>query len=350
MAFRIGNREIGKDLEPFIIAEAGINHNGDVGLAKQMIAAAGDSGADAVKFQTFRAEEFIRDETAVYTYQSQGRTVTESMMAMFRRCEFSEDAWREIKSFCDEQKIMFLSTPQNVSDLKILLDLGMEAVKIGSDDFVNLPLVRRYARENLPVLLSCGMATGEEIERTLREAGVFGGKPAALLLCTSEYPTPLEDVHISRLKTITEKYPQVIPGFSDHTQGNEAAVMAAALGARIFEKHFTLSHDLPGPDHWFSSEPQELAEWAGSVKRACVMYGRSILGPTEPEIRMRRIAHRSITAVKGIRAGEAFTEDNLAMRRPGTGLPACEWNQVMGKVSVRDIAENEQIRREDFSD
>lgn len=347
---KIKNKKVGQHCEPFIIAEAGINHNGDIELAKKMVIAAKEAGADAVKFQTFHADEFIQDESTTYTYKSQGKEVTESMLSMFRRCEFNEEEWKEIKRFCDKQEMIFLSTPQNISDLKILLKQKISAIKVGSDDFVNIPLIKRYAEENLPLLLSCGMANGKEIEQSMNAAGVYDGRPIVLFLCTSEYPTPPEDVNIAKLKTMSERYPQIVLGFSDHTCGNEAAIMAVAMGARVFEKHFTLSHELPGPDHWFSEEPQSLAEWVKSIRKSYCMVGNSVLEPTEKEMEMRKLCHRSITTTSKISAGEIFTESNVAMRRPGTGIPASEWDTVIGKRAVRDIACGEQIRWGDMNE
>lgn len=347
-AFKIGNRSIGKDCEPFIIAEAGINHNGDINLAKKMILAAKEAGADAVKFQTFQAKEFIQDNTTMYTYKSQGKEVTESMLEMFKRHEFSVKEWHEIKRFCDETGIIFLSTPQNASDLEILMDIGMDVIKVGSDDFVNIPLIQRYAKEGLPLFLSCGMATEEEIEQTLQSVGEIADIPVCIFQCTSEYPTPPEDVNILKLTSLRNKYPNLLFGFSDHTQGTTAAVMAVALGARIFEKHFTLDHDLTGPDHWFSEEPADLRKWVDSIREANRMFGSEKIWPTEHEKEMRKLAHRSITAVRSIHAGETLDDTNMGLRRPGIGIKPAEWNQVVGKKALHDIASGEQLKWEDI--
>lgn len=343
--FEINSRKIGDGCDPFIIAEAGINHNGDIDLAKEMIVTAKEAGADAVKFQTFHAEEFIQDKTTTYTYKSQGKEITESMLEMFKRNEFTDKEWFEIKEFCDTNEITFLSTPQNYSDLELLLNIGIPAVKIGSDDFVNIPLVRSYANAGLPMLLSCGMAKEEEITRTLEEVR---NNPTVLFLCTSQYPTPPEDVNILKLNTMKKKYPQVILGLSDHTQGIEAAVMAVALGANVFEKHFTLDHDLPGPDHWFSNDPDELNNWIISIRRACLMRGFTDLKPTETELSMRKIAYRSITTLKPIKAGEILSEYNLGMRRPGTGISSAKWNDIIGKKARRDLKTGAQLSWKDI--
>jgi sialic acid synthase SpsE len=296
----INDRFLGPQYPPFVIAEAGINHNGELAKAIEMIAVARAAGADAVKFQTFKAAEFIVDPTQTYTYRSQGRDVTESMLHMFRRCELPRQAWFEIKAECNRQNILFLSTPQNRSDLDLLLEVGVPAVKIGSDDFTNLPLLKSYAETGLPLILSCGMADLAEVYRSLDTVGALDGYPTVLLVCTSQYPTPQADVNLLRLTTLRGAFPDLTLGFSDHTQGPLASSVAVAFGACVFEKHFTLDHDLPGPDHWFSETPQTLAEWVRSIHQAHAMLGSPVVRPTIPERGLREIARRSVVAVRDI--------------------------------------------------
>ena len=344
----INGKKIGDGSEPFIIAEAGINHNGEMELAKKMILAAKAANVDAVKFQTFYAKDFIQDRTLMYTYSSQGKEITEPIIDMFERSEFKHEEWKEIKQFCDDNEILFLSTPGNVSDLELLMSMRVQAIKVGSDDFVNIPLIRRYAKENVPLLLSCGMATEEEIDLTLKNAGLNNGKDLCLFLCTSQYPTPPKDVNMRKLITLQNKYPDLIVGLSDHTKGSTAAVMATAYGASIFEKHFTLDRDLPGPDHWFSETPDSLKTWVKNIKEAYQMLGSSELKPTEAEKKNRVEYHRSITAACDIKAGDIITEDNLCMRRPGSGLPASKWDEVVGSHATRDIENNTQLKKCDY--
>lgn len=346
--FSIGERTVGEMAEPFLIAEVGINHNGDMEIAKRMILAAKEAGVDAVKFQTFYADEFITDRTEMYTYYSQGKEITEPMIDMFKRTEFSKEQWEEIAFFCNENNVVFLSTPGNVSDLELLVSVGVKAIKIGSDDFVNIPLVKRYAREEMPLLLSCGMATEKEIEKSLEAAGTKKGKKVALFLCTSEYPTPPEDVNVLKLCKMKERFPEVVLGLSDHTQGCTAAIMAVAMGARIFEKHFTLDHNMSGPDHWFSEEPMELKRWVDEIRKAYRMLGSDELQPTEKEIQMRKICHRSITASANIACGDTLSEENLCMRRPGTGLTGEYWEKIIGKNTTRFIKKGEQLCKGDI--
>lgn len=343
----IDGKKIGENYPPFIIAEAGINHNGDMNLAKKMILEAKKAGVDAVKFQTFYAKDFIQDRTVTYTYKSNGVEVTEPIIDMFERCEFTADQWKELKEFCDEEKILFLSTPGNVSDLELLMSIDVKAVKVGSDDFVNIPLIRRYAKEQVPLLLSCGMATEDEIDLTLKTAGLYENKELCLFLCTSEYPTPPEDVNIRKLLTLHEKYPELILGLSDHTIGSVAAVMAVAYGAKVFEKHFTIDHNFPGPDHWFSEEPDGLKKWVSDIRTASQMLGSSQLNPTHKEMEIRDEYHRSITTLCNIRKGEVFSEKNLCMRRPGNGMSGSMWDSVIGKCARHDILKNQQLKMED---
>jgi len=344
----INGKKIGNGAEPFIIAEAGINHNGDINLAKKMILAAKKANVDAVKFQTFYAKDFIQNRDLMYTYKSQGKEITEPIIDMFERSEFTRSQWIEIKKFCDDNEILFLSTPGNVSDLELLMSIGIKAIKVGSDDFVNIPLIRRYAKENVPLLLSCGMATEEEIDLTLKNAGLYDGKEMCLFLCTSQYPTPPEDVNIRKLETLQKKYPDLIVGLSDHTKGSTAAIMAVARGAAIFEKHFTLDQNLPGPDHWFSETPESLEKWVIDVREAYKMLGNPKLEPTKIEMKNRVEYHRSITTACTIEKGEILTENNLCMRRPGDGLPASRWDEVIGKKARRHLKKNMQLKEDDF--
>lgn len=341
--FQIAGRSIGPNDPPYCIAEVGINHNGDLALAKRMIEAAKAAGADAVKFQTFKATEFCGDPDQTFTYQSQGKTVTESMLAMFQRYEFPSGVWQEIKVHCEAVGITFFSTPQNRSDLDLLMKVGVPAVKVGSDDFTNLPLLRSYVESNLPLILSCGMSDLAEVHQALDTVGWFDGYPMALLLCTSQYPTPPDDVNIAKLTTLQQAFPGLLVGFSDHTQGSLAAALAVSRGARIFEKHFTLGKDMPGPDHWFSEEPEGLAEWAATIYSADVMLGNPFVRPTKAEQEMRLVARRSVVALRDITLGETLDNANTGLRRPGGGLPPDIIGKVLGLIAARDIKRGERL-------
>ncbi|OLP15644.1 hypothetical protein BST81_25160 [Leptolyngbya sp. 'hensonii'] len=345
---KIAHHEIGLGHPPFIVAEAGINHNGDLATACKMVRVAKAAGVSAIKFQTFKAEEFVGDPQQTYTYQSQGREVTESMLEMFKRYEFSAAEWATIKRYCDETGILFLSTPQNRSDLNLLLDLGISAIKVGSDDFTNLPLLQDYATTGLPLIVSCGMADLSEVHQALAAIGALDGYPTILLLCTSQYPTPPADVNLLKLRTLAAAFPDLVLGFSDHTQGPLASSLAVALGASFFEKHFTLDHDLPGPDHWFSEDSIGLQEWTTAIQTAHRMLGSSIVRPTTAEQEMRTLARRSVVALRPIQSGESLGPDNIGLRRPGNGLPPAFLEQVLGLTAVREMPQGHALQLGDF--
>jgi len=335
--------------KPFTIAEVGINHNGDINIAKKMVDAAKAAGVDAVKFQTFQAKEFIGDPTETYTYKSQGKEITESMLTMFQRYQFSNDDWQTLYDYCQQQEIQFLSTPQNYSDCEVLLKLGVEALKVGSDDFTNIPLLEKYAATGLPLMLSIGMADLAEVYESLNAVGTMQDTPTVLMLCTSQYPTPPVDVNINKLDTIKQAFPEVVLGFSDHTRGQTAAIMAVTKGALVFEKHFTLDNDMAGPDHWFSENPASLKLWVVQIQTAYKMLGRSSIVPTEKERQMRKLARRSITALVDIKLGEIFSEENIGLRRPGHGLEPKWLTQVIGKKATKAFIKNDNITLGDFS-
>lgn len=341
--FQIDGRAIGSHTPAYCIAEVGINHNGDLDIAKRMIDAAKAAGADAVKFQTFKAEEFCGDKNQTFSYQSQGNPVTESMLEMFRRYEFPPESWREIKSYCEVVGITFFSTPQNYSDLELLMDIGVPAIKIGSDDFTNLPLIRSYIETKLPLILSCGMSDLAEVHQALEAATWFDDYPVALMLCTSQYPTPPADVNIAKLTTLQNAFPGLLVGFSDHTQGALAAALAVSRGARIFEKHFTLDKDMAGPDHWFSETPEGLAQWIHHIRTADVLLGNPLVRPTKAEQGMRLIARRSVVALRDIALGETLSSANTGLRRPGGGLPPDMISNVLGLTSTRNISKGERL-------
>lgn len=344
MTINIAERAVGPGHNPFIILEAGINHNGDLNLAKEMVCVAKKSGADAIKFQTFKAKEFVGNSETLFTYHSQGKEVTESMLKMFQRHEFTHTQWADIKRECESANILFLSTPQNITDLDLLLKMGVTALKVGSDDFTNLPLLRRFSSEGLPLIISCGMADLSEVHDAIEATKAMSGNQVILMLCTSQYPTPAEDANLLKLRTLADAFPGIHLGFSDHTIGPYAAIAACALGACAFEKHFTLNRDLPGPDHWFSEDPAGAAEWVNAIRTTHSLLGNPIVKPTPAELDMRRLARRSITALQDIRQGETFNEDNLGLRRPGDGLSSKFTEYFLARKATRDISKGEQMK------
>ncbi|BDA79203.1 N-acetylneuraminate synthase [Leptospira kobayashii] len=342
---KIRNQEISRYSQPYIVAEVGINHNGNLENAFKMIEVAKDAGVDAVKFQTFKAEEFVSDKTQMFTYYSQGKEVTESMLEMFLRYQFTPDEWQKIYDKCKATDITFLSTPQNLGDLELLLKLGIEAIKVGSDDFVNIPLLQDYAKKGLPLILSLGMSNLGEVYHTLESVNAFDGFPVILLLCTSLYPTQPEDVNLKKLDTLRGAFPGLILGFSDHTQGPLASSLAVAKGAVFFEKHFTLDHNMVGPDHWFSENPEGLKVWVDNIRTAYKMLGTPIVRPTEGELFNRKEFRRYIVASKEIQAGEILSEQNLTLRRVagGAGLPASFWQHLQNAKASKKFNKGEAI-------
>jgi len=323
----------------YIIAEIGINHNGDLNLAKQMILTAKRCGVDAVKFQTFKAQEFITDKNQTYTYQSQGQTITEPQIDMFERVEFTLEEWKQLFDFCKKTGIEAFTTPQNPTDLDLILSItDLSKLKVGSDDLTNLPLMKYYASKNIPMIISTGMSYEEEIK---------GCQDLTVLHCVSLYPTPLEKINLNKMISIKKKF-NVKIGYSDHTEGWKACEVATLAGASILEKHFTLDKNSSGPDHWFSADPKELKQLVDNVRQAESLLGSGELIPLDEEIEMRKIARRSITAIKNIKEGEIFTLDNLGLRRPGNGISPKFLNDILGKPSKKNIPQYSIIKWKDI--
>lgn len=345
---KIANQTLGKNSNPFIVGEVGINHNGEISKAFEMIEIAKKVGLSAIKFQTFKASEFCGNSSEKYTYQSQGTKITEPMIDMFSRCEFSKDEWIKIYEKCKSEKIHFMSTPQNYSDLELLLELGIDSIKVGSDDLTNLPLLKKFSKTNLPIILSSGMSNLEEVSDALETIGFHDNYPTILLVTTSQYPTPPEDVNLLKFQTFSKHFPDLLLGFSDHTIDNTASSIACGFGSIFFEKHFTLDRDLPGPDHWFSINPSELNTWKTSILNSYKMLGNQKIQPTKIEETMKVIARRSIVILKDIDKNEIFTNDNLGLRRPGNGISPKQMDKIIGKHSTKKILKGQLLQEDDY--
>ena len=341
---KIGNFIVGQKEEPLVIGEAGINHNGEIKKAFEMIELGKKSGLNAIKFQTFNTDEFIADISLIHTYFSQGKEITESQYDMFKRCEFSKDEWYKIKERCDKEKILFLSTPENSSDLDLLLQIGIPAIKVGSDELINIPLLKEFAKTKLPIILSTGMCTLDEVAKSLNAIGALDDYPTILLVTTSEYPTPNESVNLLKFQTLAKNFPSIPLGFSDHTQGVLASSLACAMGASVFEKHFTLNHNMPGPDHWFSADPNELIQWVKSIRTSYIMMGSEEVKPTKSEEVLKITARRSIFAISEIKEGDEFSMKNIGLRRPGNGLTPEYFEMVLGKKSTKYFKKGEMVQ------
>ena len=341
----IGDRLVGKGNSPFIVGEAGINIM-VVEMALEMVREAKYAGCDAIKFQTFKADEVCNDKNQTYTYKSQGKEVCESMLEMFKRYELPKSAWKTIKEECIKENIQFFSTPQNTSDLDILLQVGVPAIKVGSDDFTNLPLLKSYAKTDLPLILSCGMSNLAEAYEAIDCIGGLDGYPVILLVCTSQYPTPPEDTNLTRIKTLQSAFPGIPIGFSDHTRGPLASSIATGLGAVFLEKHFTLDHNLAGPDHWFSEDPKGLKQWVTSIRQTYSMLGSPIVRPTKTEEANKLEFQRYLIASKKIRKGEIFAVESFMARRisGGCGLPPHYLDILVGQTSQRAYNKGDIIK------
>lgn len=332
----------------FIIAEAGINHNGDMHLAKQMIDAVKESGADCIKFQTFKSKEFIADSSATHTYKSQGKTIMESQLTMFRRYEFSKNEWKEIINYCKKRGVIFSTTAQNPSDLGMILSLtDLPFIKVGSDDLTNIDLLKYYASKGKPMIISAGMSYASEIEDAVMAIRKTGNRNIAVLHCVASYPAAAEEVNLKKMCAIKKAF-DVVVGFSDHTIGSVAAVGAVCFGASIIEKHFTLDHNLPGPDHWFSADKDELKSYVKDIRFAEQTIGDSILIPTKKEMEIRKIARRSIVAKKFIKKGERLSGANLELKRPGSGLAPKYMHFVVGRIANRNFEKGHVFNNDDW--
>jgi N-acetylneuraminate synthase/N,N'-diacetyllegionaminate synthase len=344
----LDGRTIGPGAPCFVAAEVGLNHNGDLELAHRSIDAAADAGADAVKFQNFRTEDFVSDREVTYEYVSQGETVVEAQYDMFKRYELPESAWVELKRHCDDRGVVFFSTPTSEAGIDQLVRIGAPLLKNGSDYLVHLPMVRAMARTGIPTILSTGMSTLAEVDDAVRAFRGAGGSDLLLLHCTSSYPTPPEDVTLRRIPALAAAF-DVPVGLSDHSWGSLAAAGSVALGSCFVEKHFTLDKGLPGPDHRFSADPAELAELVRAVRAVEAMLGTSAIAPTPSEADGRRDFRLSCAAARPLAAGTVLADGDLAFLRPGTGLPPAAADWVVGRTLARPVPAGHALEPADFA-
>lgn len=327
-----------------IIAEAGVNHNGDIELAKRLVDVAADAGADLVKFQTFDADRLATANAAKAEYQTRTTGETETQHAMLRRLELTPAMHLALQAYCATKNIGFFSTGFDIESVDYLRSIGLERFKIPSGEITNLPYLRHVGALGGEVILSTGMSSLEEVEAAVDVLEAAGTDRARLVVlhCTTEYPTPMPDANLRAMQTLHRELGVRI-GYSDHTAGIEASVAAVALGATVIEKHFTLDRNLPGPDHQASLEPEELKALVRAVRNVEIALGDGIKRLTESEAKNRPIARKSIVASRDIAAGELFGEHNLTAKRPGTGLSPMRWNDVIGRRASRNFAADELI-------
>jgi N,N'-diacetyllegionaminate synthase len=331
-------------MKTLIIAEAGVNHNGDMQMARRLIDVAAEAGADMVKFQTFSADRLVTVHAKKADYQNRTTDAAESQHAMIRKLELTPAMHDELIAYCKTRGIAFFSTGFDIESLDLLVKLGLDRFKVPSGEITNLPYLRHIGAQGKPVIVSTGMSTLDEVGAALavlEQAGTPRDH-ITVLHCNTEYPTPMADVNLRAMASMGQSF-GVAVGYSDHTLGIEVPVAAVALGATVIEKHFTLDRNLPGPDQKASLEPDELKAMVVAIRNIEQALGDGVKRPSASEAKNKPIARKSLVAACAIRAGESFTEQNLAAKRPGSGISPMRWDEVIGRKAPRDFAADELI-------
>lgn len=343
---KIDNKFIGQDQPVFIIAEAGVNHNHQLDLALKLADAAADAGANAVKFQTFRAEQVVTEAGVMADYQKKNIGKTESQLDMLRKFEFSEDWYPKVIAHCKKRGIIFLSTPQgSFASIDLLQKLGVPAFKFGSGDLTTLPILEYAAKLNKPMILSTGMASMTEVKEAVKTIKKTGNSKIIVLHCITNYPCPPEQVNLRAMQTMMKEL-DVLVGYSDHTLGSQVPVIAVTLGACVIEKHLTLNNNMPGPDHKASANPEVFKKMVDEVRLVETIMGSPVKKPLPGEIKLQSVVRRSIVATKDIKRGEKFSRDNIDLKRPGTGLNSRYFSKIIGKKAAANIKKDSLLTRE----
>ena len=328
-----------------IIAEAGVNHNGDIETAKRLIDVAADAGVDYVKFQTFKANKIVTKQAKRADYQNKNTKDLDTQYEMLKKLELNESSHHLLIKYCNDKGIKFLSTGFDLDSLEFLNKIGIRLAKIPSGEITNYPYLKKVAQLYSEVILSTGMSDMDDIKKALAILLKFGVKKENLTIlhCNSEYPTPMSDVNLKAMLNIQAELDVKI-GYSDHTLGIEVPIAAVALGARVIEKHFTLDRNLPGPDHRASLEPNELKSMVNSIRNIeKALSGSGIKEPSKSELKNKQIIRKSIVAIRPIAKGETFNEDNIGTKRPGTGISPIKWESFIGQVAKDDFEQDELI-------
>ncbi|WP_117168493.1 N-acetylneuraminate synthase [Paraliobacillus sediminis] len=327
----------------FVIAEAGVNHNGSLEIAKKLVDKAKESGADCIKFQTFISKNLASKSAKKANYQT-SEDASESQLEMLEKLELSFSSFKELRRYCDSKGIMFLSTGFDSDSVDFLQELGMEIWKVPSGEMTNLPYLVKVASFKKPIILSTGMGTIEDVQASMDVLLEHGAQDITILHCTTEYPTPYNEVNLRAMDTMHKKF-NVPIGYSDHTEGIEIPVAAVALGATIIEKHFTLDRSMEGPDHRASLEPDELKAMIQGIRHIEVAIGTGDKVPSISERKNMSVARKSIVAKRKIQNGEKFSDENLTVKRPGNGISPMKWFEVIGKKAIRNFEEDELIEQ-----
>ena len=328
-----------------IIAEAGVNHNGNISLAHKLIDAAVDSGADVIKFQTFTSSLLTTSFAEKTKYQINNTPANESQQEMLSKLELNLDAHKELIKHCEMRGIEFLSTAFDDNSVELLKKLKLKRIKIPSGEITNLPYIRKLCDQDKPVILSTGMSNLDEITIALKEIKRTGikGKNITVLHCSTEYPAEISNVNLNAIKTIRRSFNTKV-GYSDHTDGIEIAIAATAIGSTLIEKHITIDRNLDGPDHSASIEPPLFKRMVDGIRNVDLALGNGTKIPSAIEIENSKIVRKSIVAAKKIKKGEIFTTDNLVVKRPGTGISPLYWDNIVGEISNYDFEEDELIK------
>ncbi len=329
-------------MKTFIIAEAGVNHNGSFELAKQLIDKAVWAGVDCIKFQTFNSKNLVSAQAEKAEYQKKTTDSNESQLDMLKKLELSHEQFRELQTYCGQKGIMFLSTPFDLESIDFLAELGIKNWKIPSGEITNYPFLRAIAKRKESVIMSTGMCSLEEVRDAVKVLKEFGTTDITLLHCTTEYPAPYDSVNLNAMLTLQKEFGFNV-GYSDHTNGIEIPIAAVSMGATVIEKHFTLDKNMEGPDHKASLEPDELKQMVQSIRNVEAAFGNGIKQPSKAEKKNIAIARKSIVAKCEIKKGQTFTEENLTTKRPGNGISPMKWNDVLEKVAKKDFSVDEII-------
>lgn len=342
---RIGNKKIGPNYPTFIIAEAGVNHNGNFKLAMKMIDAAKKAGADAIKFQTFKAENLVTFDAEKAEYQK-STDRAKSQFEMLKNLELSDEEFFKLKKYCDRKKIIFISSPFDMQSFKILKNIGLSAVKVASGEITNFPFLESAAKTKKPILLSTGMSKIFEIKEAVKFIQKYNSK-IILLHCITNYPTEDIDANLNVIDAFSKNFNCII-GYSDHTKGILAPVAAVSKGVKVIEKHFTLDKKLEGPDHSSSLEPSELQEMIQNIRIIELMLGNGIRKPNKNEKNVSKVARKSIIAHKDIKKGKIIKKSDVIIKRPGTGIEPKYLSKIIGKKARKNIKKDKMIRKSDI--
>ncbi len=336
-------------MKTLIIAEAGVNHNGDFDLAKKLIDKAVEGGADIVKFQTCKAENVISRYADKAEYQKVTTGEADSQLEMVRKLMLTYEEYGELKEYCDEKGIEFLSTAFDLPSVDYLHSIGMRRWKIPSGEITNLPLLIKIAKLHEPIIMSTGMSELSEVEDAIKVLKENGAQDITILHCTTEYPAPYEDVNLKAMETMKEAFGLPV-GYSDHTKGLEIPVAAVAMGACVIEKHFTLDRNMEGPDHKASIEPEELKSMVDQIRHVEMAIGNGEKKVSASEFKNQDIARKSIIAKTTIKKGDVFTEENVTTKRPGSGINPMRWFELLGKTAKHDYEEDYLIEKDELDD